>query len=131
MERMAMLQVADAPAQGTEVLTSGNQRVENLTAGRGTARVLSLKGRWLEGHVLRRSGWLEFEPGESFVVGMSGSPIVDGTGAAIGVVSTSQSSPVIVDSLSARVVRSILAAGIVCLKRHGFSNDSRPRRMYR
>jgi hypothetical protein len=80
-----------------EVLTSGNQRVENLTAGRGTARVLSLKGRWLEGRVLRRSGWLEFEPGESFVGGMSGSPIVDGTGAAIGVVSTSQSSPVIVD----------------------------------
>jgi Trypsin-like peptidase domain len=109
---MAMLQVADAPAQGTEVQTSGNQRIENPTPGQGTARVLSLDGRWLEGHVSRRGGWLAFEPGSAFTGEMSGSPIVDETGAAIGVVSTSQSSPVIVDSLPARVVRNILAAGI-------------------
>ena len=112
MEGMATLEVADAPAQGTEVLTFGDRRIENPTPGQGTARVLSLKKRWLEGRVSRRSGRLEFEPGESFAGGMSGSPIVDSTGAAIGVVSTSQSSPVIVDSLPARAVRNILAAGI-------------------
>ena len=41
---------------------------------------------------------------------MSGSPIIDQTGAAIGVVSTSQFSPVIVSTLSARLVGQIAAA---------------------
>jgi sensor histidine kinase regulating citrate/malate metabolism len=41
---------------------------------------------------------------------MSGSPIIDANGAAIGVVSVNISSPVIVDSLSAQLVRAILAA---------------------
>jgi hypothetical protein len=101
--------VVDAPAQGTELLTFGDLRVENPAPGEGLARVLSLKGRWHEGRVTRRGGWLAFEPGEFFVGGMSGSPIVDANGAAIGVVSVSQSSPVILDSLSTQLVRSIVA----------------------
>jgi acetolactate synthase regulatory subunit len=47
--------------------------------------------------------------GAFFVGGMSGSPIVDANGAAIGVVSVSQSSPVILDSLSTQLARSIAA----------------------
>jgi hypothetical protein len=61
------------------------------------------------GRVTRRGGWLAFEPGAFFVGGMSGSPIVDANGAAIGVVSVSQSSPVILDSLSTQLARSIAA----------------------
>jgi hypothetical protein len=109
LEGMATLVVADAPAQGTELLTFGDYQVENSTPGEGLARVLSLEGRWREGRVTRRGGWLAFEPAEFFVGGMSGSPIVDVNGAAIGVVSVSQSSPVILDSLSTRLVRSIVA----------------------
>jgi hypothetical protein len=120
--------VADAPAQGTEVLTLppasiyvttqgteelctvGEHQISTRTPGKGRARVLSLEGRWLDGEVERRGGWLAFEPEEHFVGGMSGSPIVDAvTGAAIGVCSTGIMSPVIVDSLSAQLMRSILA----------------------
>jgi hypothetical protein len=101
--------VVDAPAQGTELLTFGEHQVKNPTPGEGFARVLSLEGRWREGRVTRRGDRLAFEPGEFFVGGMSGSPIVNMTGAAIGVVSVSQMSPVIVDSLSARLVQTILA----------------------
>jgi hypothetical protein len=71
--------------------------------------VLSLGGRWLEGRVTRRTGWRAFEPAKYFASGMSGSPIIDQNGAAIGVVSVERSSPVIVDSLSAQLVRTILA----------------------
>ncbi len=87
---------------------SGILRVENPAPGEGLSRVLSLKGRRHKGRVMRRGGWLAFEPGEFFVCGMSGSPIVDGNGAAIGVVSVSQLSPVILDSLSTQLVRGIV-----------------------
>jgi hypothetical protein len=110
LESMATLVVADAPAQGTELLTSGDYQVERPTPGKAPARVLSLEGRWLKGGVARRGGWLAFEPAKFFASGMSGSPIIDQNSAAIGVVSVDISSPVILDSLSARLVRSILAA---------------------
>jgi Trypsin-like peptidase domain len=110
VEGMMPLAVADAPAQGSERLTLGEHQVDNPTPGTGPARVLSLKGRWLEGRVSRRGGWLEFEPHQHFVGGMSGSPIVDATGAAIGVVSVDQLNPVIVDCLSARLARAIRGA---------------------
>lgn len=110
VDSMATLAVADAPAQGVELLTFGDRRVENPTPGEGPARMLSLKGRWLEGRVRRRAGRLTFEPARFFAGGMSGSPIVNQSGAAIGVVSVDILSPVIVDSLSAQLVRTILAA---------------------
>jgi hypothetical protein len=113
------MRVADAPAQGVETIKGGVIRMggvdydvgpqERLTAGKGPARVLSLDGRWLEGQVERWHGVLAFKPEETFVGGMSGSPIIDGTGAAIGVVSVDCMSPVIVDRLSAQLVRSLLA----------------------
>jgi Trypsin-like peptidase domain len=101
------LPVADAPKQGTELLTYGDQQISHLTPGQGPAGVLSLSGRWRAGEVTRRGGWLEFTPHKYFVGGMSGSPIIDANGAAIGVVSVDRSSPVIVDNLSARLVRSL------------------------
>jgi hypothetical protein len=111
MEDMATLTVGDAPALGSEVLTFEEHQIEYPTPGKGPARVLSLKGRWHGGQVMRHPGGsLGFEPAKLVVNGMSGSPIIDQTGAAIGVVSTIQRSPVIVDSLSARLVRQIAAA---------------------
>jgi hypothetical protein len=102
------LAIADAPAQSRELVTGfGGYQFENLTSGGGLAWVLSLEGRWLEGLVERRSGCLSFKPAEFFVGGMSGSPIVDAAGAAIGVVSVDLMSPVVVDSLSTQLLRSI------------------------
>jgi len=72
--------------------------------------VLSLKERWLQGEVERRGGWLMFQPEKHFVGGMSGSPIINAAGAAIGVVSVDCMSPVIVDSLSAQLLREINSA---------------------
>ena len=111
MDSMATLSITDAPAQGTKLLTFGQHQVENPTPGNGSARVLSLEGRWRRGAWwTRRDGWLRFEPKKFFAGGMSGSPIIDAAGAAIGVVSVDCMSSVIVDSLSARLVRSITAA---------------------
>ena len=74
------------------------------------ARVLSLDGRWRDGRVERRDGWLSFSPEELFEGGMSGSPIITMTGEAIGVASTESRSPVLVDSLSTGLLRSIKRA---------------------
>jgi len=112
LDGMETLAIADAPAQGSETLTIGDMQVERPTAGEGSARVLSLKGKWLEGRVHRRSSWLEFQPERHFVGGMSGSPIIDANGAAIGVVSVDRLSPVIMDSLSVGLVRTITATAL-------------------
>jgi hypothetical protein len=108
MDSAGTLAIADAPLQGNELVTGfGGYQFETPTPGEGLARVLSLEGRWLEGRVERRGDRLSFKPEEFFVGGMSGSPIVDATGAAIGVVSVDLMSPVIADSLSAQLVRDI------------------------
>src|SRR5262249_28429392 len=78
--------------------------------GEAPARVLSLEGQWFDGCVLRRGGRLEFLPHKAFVGGMSGSPVVKAAGAAIGVVSVDTLTPVLVDCLSAQLVRAIKAA---------------------
>jgi len=107
---MEVLTVADAPRQGVKTVPGfGGHQFEVPTAGEGRARVLSLDGKWLEGRIERHGGWLAFEPGRFFASGMSGSPILNTAGAAIGVVSVDAMSPVIVDSLSAQSVRSITA----------------------
>ena len=109
MDSMEVLTVADAPAQGVETITGfGGHQFKTPTAGEGRARVLSLDGEWREGHIVRRRNWLTFEPGELIVPGMSGSPILNMAGAAIAVVS-GDGGPVIVDSLSATLVRGIVA----------------------
>ena len=109
VENMDILGVADAPAHSSERVTFKDYHIDKPIPGEGPARVLSLDGRWHNGRV-RRFGVLTFEPEDLIVSGMSGSPILNAEGAAIGVVSVSSMSPVIVDSLSARLVRDILAA---------------------
>jgi Trypsin-like peptidase domain len=109
LEEMETWALADAPAQGFELLTLGDRQVKNPTPGEGPARVLSLEGHWLDGWVTRRSFWLAFEPAESFVGGMSGSPIVSPDGQAIGVVSVDWLSPVLIDTLPPRLLRRIVA----------------------
>jgi hypothetical protein len=94
------LAIADAPAQD----------VNDLTPGKGEARVLSLDGRWLDGRVERRGGWLVFFPKNYIKSGMSGSPIIDRAGKAIGVVSVDIFSPALIDALSTGLLRSIRAA---------------------
>jgi hypothetical protein len=101
------LAVADAPAQGVELLTIGDRQIERPTAGEAAARVLSLEGQWLDGRVQRRGGCLEFLPHEFSVGGMSGSPIINASGAAIGVISVDMMNPVIADCLSVQIVRSL------------------------
>jgi Trypsin-like peptidase domain len=108
MANTGRLTIADAPAQGRELVTGfGGDRFEHFTPGEGLAWVLSLEGHWCEGRVERRGGCLSFNPKEFFVGGMSGSPIVDATGAAIGVVSVDCMSPVVVDTLSTQLMQSI------------------------
>jgi len=109
VEDMATLTVADAPAQGFELLPGfrGGRKIKNPTPGDGPARVLSLDGHWLKGRVLRRTGWLEFQPHDFIKSGMSGSPIINAAGAAIGIVSVEICSLVLVDSLSTQLVRAI------------------------
>jgi hypothetical protein len=97
VESVPAFSVAEAPAQG----------IERLTPGEGPAWVLSLDGHWREGRVAHRGGVLAFAPKELIVSGMSGSPIVNANGAAIGVVSTESMCPVILQCLSIRLARSI------------------------
>jgi hypothetical protein len=96
--------------QGEELRIDGNLSVKKPTPGTGSACVLSLEGRWLEGRVERRSNRLAFEPKKFFEGGMSGSPIISATGEAIGVVSVDRLSPVLADSLSVHLLRSITSA---------------------
>jgi hypothetical protein len=110
VDDMEALVIADAPVQGVEVKTFLDDQIKTPTPGKGPARVLSLDGHWLDGRGSRRGGTLAFEPEELFVGGMSGSPILDASGAAIAVVSCDFRNPVIVDCLSACLVRDILAA---------------------
>jgi hypothetical protein len=119
VDALEPMTVADAPAQGVEIIEGGaitiggvvyeSGKIECPIAGEGIARVLSLEGQWIEGRVLRRGCRLEFLPHEAFVGGMSGSPIIDAQGRAIGVVSVDCMSPVILDSLSTWLVRQITA----------------------
>jgi Trypsin-like peptidase domain len=131
MDDMEVLAVADAPKQGIErvppqevaITVSGERQVmttegfERPTPGKGPARVLSLDGQWLDGQVRRRSGWLGFEPKKLIASGMSGSPILNADGAAIAVVSVDCMCPVIVDSLSAQLVRDIKARRYIKARR--------------
>jgi hypothetical protein len=107
---MEALAIADAPAQGVEVKTIGDDQFETRTPGKGPARVLSLDGHWLDGQVSRKHAMLVFEPEELIINGMSGSPILDASGAAIAVIACNLRNPVIIECLSAYLVRDILAA---------------------
>lgn len=64
------------------------------TPGRGSARLLSLDGKWFECAVTRLGSWLSIDQEELAAPGMSGSPIVSTDGRAIGVLSTGRASVV-------------------------------------
>ncbi len=108
VESMEALPVADAIPEGVEVSTYGEHHIRHAVPGHGRARVLSLEGRWLDIDIWRRGGIIGTE--HAYQGGMSGSPIVDMNGAAIGVVSTELLCPVIADTLSVRLMRDIAAA---------------------
>jgi hypothetical protein len=115
VESLTPLAVAAAPKQGVELLTlpgfgGRSRQIKRPTSGEGPAFVLSLDGQWREGRVERYGPWLAFEPKNLFVGGMSGSPILDAKGNAIGVVSCDFRSPVIIDNLSTHLMRGIRTA---------------------
>ena len=92
------LAVAEAPIQ------------RDHKAAEGEARVLSLDGHWRDGRVVRRGGWLAFTPEAFFEPGMSGSPIINMSGKAIGVASANFRSPALVHHLPTGLLRSIRGA---------------------
>ena len=78
---------------------------EHPTPGEGPAWVLSLEGHWLEGRAERRGGCLSFKPEKFFVGGMSGSPIVDAAGPAVGVILVDLIIPGVADAHSTQMLQ--------------------------
>jgi len=94
LDAMQPLAIADAPVETRN------------KPGTGSMRLLSLDGTWVEGQAERRGWCLWVRPAEITAPGMSGSPIINSAGAAIGVVVSggpgdSCLNPVIVDRLPA------------------------------
>jgi hypothetical protein len=99
--------IADAPAQGYRLHTIGDSQVKYPTPGEGPVRLLSLEGQWVEARV-SRSKILSITPERLVVSGMSGSPILSMLDEAIGLVSVTQLSPVLVEALPAGLLRAIV-----------------------
>jgi hypothetical protein len=108
VDSMEALPVADAIPEGVETFVYGEYCRHYPVPGHGQARVLSLNGQWLTIDIWRRGGNIGTK--HDYEGGMSGSPIVNMTGAAVGVVSVDILSPVIADSLSVRLMRAITNA---------------------
>jgi hypothetical protein len=111
---MQPLTIADAPAETRTLKKFDWGACPIDEPGTGPVRLLSLDGEWVEAQAERRKWCLWIAPAELLAPGMSGSPIVNPAGAAIGVVSSGSSSdsclnPVVVDRLPAWLVRSVLA----------------------
>jgi hypothetical protein len=79
--------------------------MRHAVSGKGLALVLGLEGQWLECTVGRFGMWLSVEDDGLISPGMSGSPIVDRAGLAIGVLSSRDMSPVIFETVPARILR--------------------------
>jgi hypothetical protein len=73
-------------------------------------RVLSLDGQWIECNVRRLGGPFTIEPEKLVKSGMSGSPLISATGAALGVVSTSNRAAVLADGLPGWLLRMLACA---------------------
>jgi hypothetical protein len=109
---MQPLTIADAPAQTRtyEKFEGGEYPIDR--PGKGPVRLLSLDGSWVAAQAERREWRLWVAPAELVAAGMSGSPIVDPAGAAIGIVCSGSSSdaclnPVIVERLPAWLLRNL------------------------
>jgi hypothetical protein len=111
------LTIADAPAETRTYEKFGGEEWERpiYAPGKGPVRVLTLEGQWIEAHAERRGWCLWVGPTELIAAGMSGSPIVNPAGAAVGVVCSSSSgdsclNPVIVERLPAWLLRNLAKA---------------------
>jgi len=69
--------------------------------GRGSARVLSLSGEWMDCTVTASRKWLTIDQEELVANGMSGSPILSPEGRAIGLMSTGEQNPILRANLPA------------------------------
>jgi hypothetical protein len=100
---MAPLAIADAPkmVRVREPLPYGGSMIEVDEPGRGSARILSLSGEWIECTVKAWAKWLVVDQEELFAGGMSGSPILSLDGRAIGLVSTGGQNPILRQNLPA------------------------------
>ena len=73
-------------------------------------RVLSLDGQWIDCNVRRLGGPFGIVPEKLVKSGMSGSPLISATGAALGVVSTSNWASVLADGLPGWLLRALACA---------------------
>jgi hypothetical protein len=73
-------------------------------------RVLSLDRQWVDCKIRSLGGALLIEPEELAQGGMSGSPVISATGAALGVVSTSNQAAVLANSLPGWLLRALACA---------------------
>jgi hypothetical protein len=102
MASSTALTIADAPKMRRDrVQQFGDYSFKVDEPGRGSARVLSLDGEWIQCSVLRRGNWLSSEKRGLFARGMSGSPILSMDGRAIGLISTGDRGPVLSENLPA------------------------------
>jgi hypothetical protein len=110
VEAMPVLPIGKAPAQEFERIPRSKNfgGIRNPVPSPGHAQVLTLNGQWRRYAVHRDGGSLYF--GEEFEPGMSGSPILNDDGAAVGVVVTEHMNPVIWDRLPAGLLRTLIKA---------------------
>jgi hypothetical protein len=96
------LVIADAPEM-VRMREPGyaGRMIEFDEPGRGSARMLSLDGEWIECTVAARDKWLAVDQQELVVSGMSGSAILSLDGRAIGLVSTELQNPILRQNLPA------------------------------
>jgi hypothetical protein len=109
---MPPLTIADAPAETRTYKKFDWGECPIDEPGIGPVHLLSLNGHWVEAQAERRGWCLWVGPPELIAPGMSGSPIVNPAGAAVGVVCSSSSgdsclNPVIVERLPAWLLRRI------------------------
>jgi len=69
--------------------------------------VLSLEGTWIDCHAAYYGGPFWIKPEEIVVRGMSGSPLINTSGAAMGVINTSNMAACLIDALPGRLLRAL------------------------
>ena len=74
------------------------------------ARLMSLEGQWIDCNARRLGGPLGIVPEKLVKSGMSGSPLISATGAAVGIISTSSRASVLADGLPGWLLRALACA---------------------
>lgn len=70
--------------------------------------MLSLEGAWIECKATRFGGPLMIEPADIVIPGLSGSPLISATGAALGVVSMNNAATCLTNGLPGWLLRALL-----------------------